>query len=429
MNLLKQCKHVLEQNWKGSFTIPSPRLYPFQWNWDSGFVALGNLHYKPERSIIELESLFKGQWENGFLPHIIFHNEQKYSSYFPSADYWNSSISSYAPKDLKTSGITQPPVHGFVLEKIFENNIDKSRINNLFDKIVKYHNYLYETREYNNTGLVSIWHNWESGMDNSVWWDEILERIDIAKLENIQLFRKDIYEVDESNKTRPLDLDYKRYLFLVKKLLENKYVNVEVNYHFQVLDPVFNSILIESNASLIRIGKLLGNEVPFLQNKMETGIKSFSSILWNNVDFLYYPFDVLSQSQIKKHCSGCYVPIFAGIPSTDQVKELVRHWKNYNDIFLIPSCFPDQIGFEQKNYWRGPVWVNINWMIWKGLLQYEMYELAEQIRNSTINLVEKFGVYEYFNPFIKTDSKTGYGGKNFSWTAALIIDMLRSEKV
>ena len=106
MELFEECKNVLEKNWRDKFTIPSPRLYPFQWNWDSGFIAIGNLHLHPERAIVEMETLFEGQWENGFLPHILFHNAEKYTSYFPSADYWDSQVSEFAPNNLKTSGIT-----------------------------------------------------------------------------------------------------------------------------------------------------------------------------------------------------------------------------------------------------------------------------------------------------------------------------------
>ncbi len=423
---LEQCKLVLEKNWKGKFTIPSPRLYPFQWNWDSGFIAIGNSHLKLDRSILEIETLFSGQWENGFLPHILFHNADKYSSYFPSADYWNSSVSPFAPENLKTSGITQPPVHGFVLEHLFNLSSDKERMTKIFDKIVKYHEYLYDYREFNDSGLVSIWHNWESGMDNSVWWDDVLERIDRSKVENIELFRKDIHEVEESNNTRPKDLDYKRYLYLVNKLHDSKYERVSDYYPFQVLDPVFNTILLQSNKSLIKIGKEINRDTSFLQSQTEKGIENFSKYFWNENDSLYYPFDLISQNQINKHCSGCYIPIFAGIPSAIQIEKLVNHFEKNDNLIPIPSCFPDQKGFEKKNYWRGPVWVNMNWMVWKGLLLYGKDRLAEKIKNSTIKMVDKYGVYEYFDPYLNAKQTAGYGGANFSWTAALILDMERS---
>ena len=53
----------------------------------------------------------------------------------------------------------------------------------------------------------------------------------------------------------------------------------------------------------------------------------------------------------------------------------------------------------------------------------------KKINKDEVELVDKLGFYEYFNPSKKTsqESNTGYGGENFSWTAALTIDFL-SEK-
>jgi len=32
---------VLEANWTGRATMPSPALYPHQWSWDSACIAIG----------------------------------------------------------------------------------------------------------------------------------------------------------------------------------------------------------------------------------------------------------------------------------------------------------------------------------------------------------------------------------------------------
>ena len=88
--LLAQSKSILSKNWAtvgdngAGFTKPSTTLYPFQWNWDSGFIAYGYSHYNISRAIEELRSLFKGQWSNGMLPHIVFHGESR--DYFPGPD-------------------------------------------------------------------------------------------------------------------------------------------------------------------------------------------------------------------------------------------------------------------------------------------------------------------------------------------------------
>ena len=105
--LIEKGKQILSKNWRGSFTVPTDRLYPFQWNWDSGFVSLGFANYSLDHAFAEIRSLLKGQWQNGMIPHIIFHSETE-KTYFPNWDFWESNVNLGAPTTPKTSGITQP---------------------------------------------------------------------------------------------------------------------------------------------------------------------------------------------------------------------------------------------------------------------------------------------------------------------------------
>jgi hypothetical protein len=43
---LKKARAVLEKNWMGDYTRPSSLLYPHQWSWDSGFIAIGYSTYE-----------------------------------------------------------------------------------------------------------------------------------------------------------------------------------------------------------------------------------------------------------------------------------------------------------------------------------------------------------------------------------------------
>ena len=71
----------------------------------------------------------------------------------------------------------------------------------------------------------------------------------------------------------------------------------------------------------------------------------------------------------------------------------------------------------------------MNWILYHGLKRYQFEEIAKRIKNDSLELVDKLGFYEYFNPSKKTskESNTGYGGENFSWTAALTIDFLNEK--
>ena len=117
--LINSAKKVLDNNCQeGGFTIPSKGLYPFQWKWDSGFIALGYAHYNVHRAKREIKTLLDAQWENGFIPHIIFHNDS--DTYFPGPDFHKSHLHPKASKKFRSTGMTQPPVTGFVLQRLLE---------------------------------------------------------------------------------------------------------------------------------------------------------------------------------------------------------------------------------------------------------------------------------------------------------------------
>ncbi|MCL4255655.1 MAG: glycoside hydrolase, partial [Anaerolineae bacterium] len=75
-------------------------------------------------------------------------------------------------------------------------------------------------------------------------------------------------------------------------------------------------------------------------------------------------------------------------------------------------------------YWRGNVWMSVNWLIWRGLRRYEYHELAVQLAERSLMLVDRHGFYEYFNPI----TGDGYGPSAQSWTT-LVLDMVRTEKL
>ena len=62
----------------------------------------------------------------------------------------------------------------------------------------------------------------------------------------------------------------------------------------------------------------------------------------------------------------------------------------------------------------------MNWMIYWGLLSYGYNDRAEQIRKGIFELAQNHGFREYYDPF----TGQGLGGKDFSWTAALVIDLI-----
>jgi len=102
--LNEQAIEILRTNDRGGYTIPTARLYPYQWNWDSAFVALGFMTFDRERAWRELEFLLEGQWRNGMVPSILFRHEDP--DYFPGPASWQT----HEDEPMPSTGLSQPLV-------------------------------------------------------------------------------------------------------------------------------------------------------------------------------------------------------------------------------------------------------------------------------------------------------------------------------
>jgi hypothetical protein len=80
--------------------------------------------------------------------------------------------------------------------------------------------------------------------------------------------------------------------------------------------------------------------------------------------------------------------------------------------------------FEAQNYWRGPVWPVIDWLLWQSLHQLGYSARANAIRGDSLSQLVAAGEFgEYFEPFTGKQ----LGSTQQSWTAAVTLDWLASE--
>jgi glycogen debranching enzyme len=433
-NLKKSARQVLDANWTGQFTKPAPSLYPHQWNWDAGFIALGYATYRPERAIQELQHLFAGQWSNGMLPQIIF-GEEKGARYFPGYDFWQTAGAPHAP-NKPTSGITMPPVHGFVLWELFQKAEDPEQLRpflkEIFPKVVKLHRYLYTYRDPKGEGLPYIQHPWESGTDNSPTWDPVLNRIDTQQADIPPYQRKDLQN-PEAAKHRPTDQDYDRYVYLVDLFRKHRYEDARITAEcpFLVQDPLFLGILAWSNECLIQLGEELGLDTEDLVHWNELTVYSMNEKLWDEDRGVYQAYDLAADETLACHTSSCLMPLVSPAPNQEQAERILQNMESPSfqgypkeDYFWCPTYELSRPDLNFEKYWRGPIWINMNWLLYRGLLRYDMTQAAKKMRQDTLELVERYGFYEYFDPRKTNTEIKGYGTHQFSWTAALTLDLL-----
>lgn len=432
--LLKEAKAILLANFQeGGFSIPCKGLYPFQWKWDSGFIAIGLAYFDMKKAQTEMTTLLDAQWANGFIPHIVFHNDS--DTYFPGPDFHQSDLHPEASEKYRSTGMTQPPVLGFVLQEMYRIAEDKESvlefIKSQIGKVYDNHVYFYGNRDINDEGLVYIYHNWESGTDNSPIWDDIWETMNPPEY---TFQRRDTTHVDASQ--RPTKREYDHYLHIIDIAKEHNYNDAKIAElsPFLVQDPLFNAMLIKSNQALIELYGLIGNnedKIEHLKTWQAKSIINFNTKLFDEELGAYIHYDLRNDRAIKYVSSSSFAPLYANIPDAERAERLVKTMMEKfgnDDRYLCASFDPSSDRFNPKKYWRGPVWINLNWMLYYGLKNYGYLEIADRVKNDSIELVEQEGFFEYFDSRkeIRPAEKGGYGGGNFSWTAALIIDLLNN---
>jgi glycogen debranching enzyme len=408
---------VLKENDRGSYTVPTKGLYPFQWNWDSCLTALGQFHYDEARAWTEIETLFAHQWPDGMVPHIVFH---VYSDgYFPGPDVWQTN------RPTPTSGITQPPVAAFAVKRLYDRATDKAkaaeRARALLPKLDRWHRWFYEMRDPAGEGLVAILHPWESGRDNSIDWDEAFERVPTDGVE--PYVRRDTQHADPAH--RPTKEQYDRYLWLVEHFRSLGWDNSKLHdaSPFRVVDPGFNAILIRSCTDLADLAEELGEHEMAETNRAraKAGLTALEQ-LWSEKHGQYLCLDRTTGELIESASIGGILPVFAAIPKARgaAIARTIERWATQVK-YIVPSHDPSDPRFEPKRYWRGPVWLVVNFMIADGLTAAGHGDVARRITQSSLDLIRESGFAEYYDPL------TGepLGGGRFTWTAAMVIEFLR----
>lgn len=416
--LRDQATQILLENDRGGYTVPTARLYPYQWNWDSAFAALGFSVFDRERAWLELDTLFEGQWADGMVPHIIFRRDDP--DYFPGPAIWQSGTTP------PSSGHSQPPVVASIIRHLMETGgpADRERAKVLFPKVYAWHNWFHTMRDPDGTGLVGIVHPWESGRDNCPDWDIGLNTIDVpGDLERYE--RRDTDSVDAEE--RPTSSEYDRYLTILKFGRECRWDHIKIarDGPFFMADPGIQFILLRADRDLLHLAELfdLADHGRQIEHWIERSVDGCQS-LWNEKVGSFCARDLRSGEFSNAMTNISMLAFYAGAGGSDQRARLVSHANNILDRchYGFPSWDPRDDKFESKRYWRGPVWAMANYMIVQGLTECGELGLAERIRLDTLRLIKKSGFFEYFDPI----TGDGHGGTDFTWTAAIYLAWSRA---
>ena len=90
--------------------------------------------------------------------------------------------------------------------------------------------------------------------------------------------------------------------------------------------------------------------------------------------------------------------------------------------FPIPTVARDDPKYDPNQMWRGPTWVNVNYLFIEGLVRCGYVQLAQQLRDRTLELLMAHDdLFEYYHP--ETGAPPPHAARLFGWSSAIFVEL------
>ncbi len=302
--------------------------------------------------------------------------------------------------DGTTSGITQPPILAWGVWENHQHLHDPDRLVYALPRLEAYLEWNLTHRDANQNGLLE-WaieatptsRSGESGMDNSPRFDRaiLLDAVDFST--------------------------------------------------FQALDMAY----------VAQIAAALGqyDKAAFWQDRADRMAKRIHDQLWDPAQSFYCDRTMEGELSPVKAVSG-FLPLLLDAIPDDHVAGLVSHLSNpetFAAAFPVPSVSLDDPAWS-TDMWRGPTWINFDYLVIQGLLRQGHTDAARALRDAVLEHVDRYyqqyGVlFEFYDakdevPPVACDRKGARQEpydirvkmdsiRDYHWTAALTAALLLEE--
>lgn len=372
--LLRRCVWTLYHNvidtknapWGDSRGIaPSIEKYDGVWNWDSAFHAMALRRWDMKLAREQLDIMLKTQLPDGRIS----------DSY-----YTNGKI---------VKECSKPPVWAWVYMLMDQTDPNDAELARVYDHFIKWEGFWREKRkdkslfyfdadedgesyrgaQESREQMRAMFAKFESGMDTSARWAN-----------------------NDVNQIWAIDLNcYLALYYRALTYMSNRLNKTENAAHFAACE----------RALAEAINEYLWDEENGRYIDAYRSTNAFSSV-----------FTPMS-----------YLPLFAGIAPSDRAERMAAHAADEALFYPgMPCCAYNDPSYRSNIYWEGPTWINLDYMMLKGLKNYGYGKLAEELRQLLLYWCdrEKRGLFEYYDSI----SGEGLGANHYGWTAALILEMI-----
>ena len=263
--------------------------------------------------------------------------------------------------------VTKPPLFAWAAWKIYELSHDAEFLSEIYDPLVRWNRWWFEYNDLDGDGLCEYQHPFSSGLDDSPLWDDGMP----------------------------------------------------------VTSPDLNTYLCLQQEALSKIAHVIGAEedAAMWARRADAMVERMMAELWDEEAGLFWARH--AGKRVEARTPFNLFPLLTGRLPRTVADRLVAHladprefWSHYP----VPTVALDDPKFDPWQMWRGPTWVNVNYLLIEGLMRSGYAELAHELRRRTLELIaSQNDIYEYYHP--ESGVNPPKAASLFGWSAAVYIDL------
>jgi hypothetical protein len=263
--------------------------------------------------------------------------------------------------------VTKPPLLAWVLWKLYQTDGDREFLEELYEPVVRWNRWWFENCDLDGDGLCEYLHPFSSGLDDNPLWD----------------------------------------------------------VGMPVTSPDLNTYLVMQMESLGRIAAAIGlpGEARAWEEQANALLQRMIAHLWDAEAGWFWAQQNGKRITIKTPFN--LFPLITGRLPEKIARRLVAHLTNPSEFwtpFPIPTVACSDPNFNPLQMWRGPAWINVNYLLVEGLERSGFPVEARELRRRTLELIMGHqDIFEFYHPV--TGEPGPQAATMFGWSAALFIEM------
>lgn len=263
--------------------------------------------------------------------------------------------------------VTKPPLLAWSAWKLYEADGDREFLDEIYEPIVRWNNWWFTKNDVDHNGLCEYQHPYSSGLDDSPLWDSGMP----------------------------------------------------------VESPDLNTYLCLQESALANIAATLGDQTAadYWMKRAVALAQQMLALMWDSQAGLFWA----SRKGQPIHVRTPFnlFPLLTGYMPPDIAARLVAHLTDEHSFwsrYPVPTVALNDRHYSPETMWRGPTWVNVNYLLIEGLEKSGHHAVARDLRHRTLEMMCALtDIYEYYHP--DTGQAPPKAAPIFGWSSALFIEM------